>query len=43
MPHEEFLNTYHMQPFQVIDLGETEVEEELFNAFLQYVWALDGK
>ena len=80
MPHEEFLATYHMQPFQVrrgtscrmgwcvcvcvcgsvgvcmdvlidlptntrahkhtkqmLDLGETEVEEELFNDFLQCV------
>lgn len=32
-------NTQTHRYTQMIDLGETEVEEELFNDFLQCVWA----
>lgn len=37
VPHEEFLASYHMQPFQTLELGETEVSEVLFDEFLQEV------
>lgn len=37
MPHEEFLASYHMQPFQTLVLGETEVSEELFDEFLREI------
>ena len=31
VPHAEFLASYHMQPFQTLDLGDTEVSEDLFD------------
>lgn len=35
VPHEEFLATYHMQPVEMVDLGETEIPEDIFNEFLR--------
>lgn len=37
VPHAEFLQSYHMQPTQMLDLGETEIPEEIFDDWLREI------
>lgn len=37
VPHEEFLASYHMQPTQMLDMGETEIPEEIFDDWLREI------